>query len=187
VISTQGGTPDPLLPGNTTEADPTWSADGTRIAFSSGLPGAMQTSDIRVIDLRSRQVSTVPGSSDLFSPRWSPDGRYLAALDLEDISKKLSLFDFQTGKWSEWISDAEGIGYPAWSADSRYVDYWSSTNIKRIKLGSTRPELLFSLKALRLYYAPEFGPWSDSAADGSRMFLRDASTEDIYALDVDFP
>jgi len=45
---------------------------------------------------------------------------------------------------------------------------------------------LFSLNALRLHMIPEFGPWNDSAADGSRMFLRDASTDDIYALDLDF-
>ena len=37
-----------------------------------------------------------------------------------------------------------------------------------------------------IHGTPEFGPWNDTAADGSRMFLRDVSTEDIYALDIDF-
>ena len=46
-------------------------------------------------------------------------------------------------------------------------------------------ENLFSIQTLNIYATPEFGRWNDSAADGSRMFLRDVSTEDMYALDVD--
>jgi eukaryotic-like serine/threonine-protein kinase len=187
LVSSQGGTPEELLPGDRVEGDPTWSSDGSRIAYSSGLPSAGQKSDIRVVDLKTRQVSSIPGSNDMFSPRWSPDGRYLVALNLENISKKLFLYDFQTGKWSGWISDLEGIGYPAWSSDSRSIDYWSSSKIKRIKLGDSRPQDLFSFQGLNIYGTPEFGPWNDNAADGSRMFLRDVSTEDLYALDVDFP
>jgi len=184
LISSQGGVPDELLPTDTTEGDPTWSADGTRIAFSHGLPTG-QISDLRVVDLKTRQVSVIPGSDAKFSPRWSPDGRYLAALDLENISKKLYLFDFQTGKWSEWVNDPVTVGYPAWSSDSRFVDYWSASNIKRIKVGDSHALNLFSTKSLPLYVTRDFGPWSDNAPDGSRMFLRDVSTEDIYALDID--
>ena len=50
-------------------------------------------------------------------------------------------------------------------------------------ISSSHAEDLFSLKSMKI---PEFGPWNDSAADGSRMFVRDASTDDIYALDLDF-
>jgi Tol biopolymer transport system component len=187
LVSSQGGTSEELLPGNRVEGDPTWSNDGSRIAYSSGLPTPGQKSDIRVLDLKTRQVSPIPGSDDKFSPRWSPDGRRLIALNLESISKKLFLYDFQTGKWSEWITDPDGIGYPAWSPDSRSIDYWSSNKIKRIKLGNSRPEDLFGIQTVTMFGTPEFGPWNDNAADGSRMFLRDASTEDLYALDIDIP
>jgi Tol biopolymer transport system component len=186
LVSAQGGSPEKLLAGDTPEVDPTWSGDGSRLAFSSGFPTPGQKSDIRIVDLKTRQVSPVPGSNDMFSPRWSPDGRYLAALKLETVSKKLYLYDFKTGKWSDWVTDPEGIGYPAWSPDGRYIDYWSANHVKRIRLGDSRPDDLFSLNAVKIYQIPEFGPWNDSAADGSRMFLRDVSTEDIYALDVDF-
>jgi Tol biopolymer transport system component len=63
LISAQGGTPEELLPGDTTEGDPNWSADGIRIAFSSGLPFGQQKSDIRIMDLKTRQVSPIPGSN----------------------------------------------------------------------------------------------------------------------------
>ena len=185
LISPEGGTPEELLPTDTTEGDPTWSADGTRIAFSHGLPSG-QTSDLRIVDIKTRQVSTIPGSDAMFSPRWSPDGRYLVAMDLQNVSRKIFLLDFQTGKWSEWTNDPEGIGYPAWSSDSHTVDYWSGNNIKRIKLGDSHQLNLFSVKSLPIYYSPEFGPWNDSAPDGSRMFLRDVSTQDFYVLNLEF-
>jgi len=187
LVSSQGGTPEEVLPGDEVEGDPTWSNDGSRIAYSSGLPTPGQKSDLRVVDLKTRQVSPIPGSDEKFSPRWSPDGRYLIALDLEPISKKLFLYDFQTEKWSEWITDPDGVGYPAWSSDSRSIEYWSANKIKRIKLGDSRPEDLFSIQTLNIFATPDIGPWNDSAADGSRMFLRDVSTEDLYALDIDFP
>ena len=184
-VSAQGGTPEKVLPGNTPEGDPTWSPDSSHIAFSSGFPTPGQKSDIRIVDLKTRQTTRVPGSSEMFSPRWSPDGRYLAALNLETVSKKLFLYDFKTAKWSEWIDEPGGIGYPAWSPDSRNLDYWSPGEIKRIRVGDSHPQNLISLQGLNIYMTPEFGPWNDNAPDGSRMFLRDVSTEDIYVLDVD--
>jgi serine/threonine protein kinase/WD40 repeat protein len=187
LISAQGGTPEELVPGDTTEGDPTWSADGTRIAFSHGLPAGQRESDIRIFDLKTRQVTSLPGSNGMFSPRWSPDGRYMAALDLENISKKLFLFDFQTGKWSDWVDDPESIQYPSWTSDSRSVLYESANGTKRLKVGEAHPEQLFSMRGFPQYFVPEFGPWSENAPDNSRMFLKDVTTVEIYALDIDFP
>jgi serine/threonine protein kinase len=186
-ISAQGGTPEQLLPGDTTEGDPAFSPDGTRIVFSTGEPGKQQQSEIRIMEVATKRVTTVPGSSSLFSPRWSPDGRYLAALNFEEISKTMRIFDFQTGKWSDWASDPTFIGYPAWTSDSRYVEYSTDTEVRRIKVGEPKPEVLFSIKQLHQYSTPEFGAWTDNAADNSRMFLRDVSTQNLYTLDVDFP
>ncbi|HUA15245.1 MAG TPA: protein kinase [Verrucomicrobiae bacterium] len=187
LISAQGGTPEELLPDDKTEGDPGWSADGTRLIFSR-LPFSGETSDIRIIDLKTRQVSVVPGSSGMFSPRWSPDNRYVAALDLEHLSKKLLLYDFKTGKWSDWVTESEGLEYPAWSSDSRSIEYVSEKGIcKRLKLGDSHPEELFSIKGIPRYFTPDLGPWNDTAPDGTRMFLRDVSTEDIYALSLELP
>jgi eukaryotic-like serine/threonine-protein kinase len=187
VISAQGGTPEDILPGSSTEGDPGFSPDSTRVVFSTGEPGTQKKSDIRIIDLATRQITAVPGSDGLFSPRWSPDGRYLAALDLEESSKTMRIFDFQTGKWSDWATDPVYVGYPAWTSDSRFVEYRTDTEVKRIKVGETHPETLFSFKALHQYSTPDFGAWTDNAPDNSRMFLRDASTQNLYTLDVDFP
>jgi hypothetical protein len=82
-----------------------------------------------------------------------------------------------------------------WSADSRYIYYdtlrYNDTSAanptcRRIKVGENQPETLFSLKDLRRYIGP-FTSWSGQAADDSRIFARDASIQDIYALDVVLP
>jgi serine/threonine protein kinase len=188
LVSADGGTPKPLLPDSPSESDPTWSPDGARLAFSTGIPDSNKKSTIGIMDMSTRQYSALPGSADLFSPRWSPDGHYLAALSFETISKKLLLYDFHSQKWAEWVTDADGVGYPAWTADSRHVQYWTRTNpsIRRVGLGDSHPETLFNLKGLRTFFS-EFGPWSDNGPDDSRLFTRDASSQEIYALDVDFP
>ena len=187
LIPAQGGNPQELLPGNTTEGDPNWSPDGKRIVFSSGLNvGSTSEGDIRIIDLQTHQVSPVPNSKAMYSPRWSPDGRYLATMDLNPNTKKLFLFDFQTQKWSDWTTDPDGLYYISWSPDSHSIRYDSSNAYKEIKLGSRSPESVFSTAKLNVYFT-ELGPWADNAPDGSRIYLRDTTTRDIYALDVDFP
>ena len=72
-----------------------------------------------MLDLRSKQVSTVPGSEGMYSPRWSPNGRFPAALPTD--SQKLMIFDFTTHQWSALVN--RRIGYPSWSKDSKYISF----------------------------------------------------------------
>lgn len=48
---------------------------------------------IMVLDLRIHQLSVLPSSQGLFSARWSPNGRYIAALWSD--SQAIMLFRFQ--------------------------------------------------------------------------------------------
>jgi Tol biopolymer transport system component/predicted Ser/Thr protein kinase len=186
-ISAQGGTPEELLPQDTSESDPGWSADGTRLVFSR-LPDSANASDIRILDVNTRQVAVLPGSSGLFSPRWSPDGRYIAALDFARRSTKLYLYDFHTGKWSQWANDPKGMNYPEWTADSHFVQYQTADvpDYNRVKVGSGEIQTLFAIKNENPY-ATNIGTWSSITPDGSMMYTRDVSTQEIYMLDVDFP
>jgi Tol biopolymer transport system component/predicted Ser/Thr protein kinase len=188
LVSAQGGSPQELLPENVGEIDATWSPDGTQLAFGRISSFNAGTIDIQLVDMKTRRASTFPGSKGLFSPRWSPDGHYLAALNVEG-SHKLMLYDFRTEKWSEWLTEAN-LNYPYWSSDSRYMYYDNfaieNPKCRRIKVGDNRPEDLFSLSGLRRYFG-FWGSWSGQAPDDSRLYVRDMSTQDIYALDVDFP
>ena len=186
VVSSQGGSPQELLSSDQGEIDPSWSPDGKKIAFGASPEVHL---GIRIVELASHQVTTIPGSEDFFSPRWSPDPRYIAALTAD--SKKIMLFDFTKREWSVWIDEPGAIGFPTWSADGKFLYYDTNfdqhSTFRRVRVGETRSELVADLQSLRRYSAwPVFG-WSGLAPDGSALFTRDLSSDEIYALDLDLP
>jgi serine/threonine protein kinase/Tol biopolymer transport system component len=188
LVSAQGGSPEELLPENVGEIDATWSPDGNQLAFGRIATMNPGTLEIQLVDMKTRHTSTFPGSTGFFAPRWSPDGHYLSAQTVG--SKKLMLYDFHSQAWSEWVSETGNLDYPYWSSDSRYIYYTQvaidNPHCRRVKLGDHHPEDLFSLNGLRRYFGI-WGSWNGQAPDDSRVFVRDLSTQDIYALDVDFP
>ncbi len=191
VVSAQGGSADELLAENFNEIDPTWSSDGTRLAFGRlSIPTPPAVEAIFVIDLKTRQVTTLPGSENLFSPRWSPDGHFMAAIPINDQSR-LMLFDSDSQKWSEWAKQNLGVtGFISWSQDSKYM-YFDTLFVGkswfgRVKLGQSRFEPLVNLKDIHRFIG-RWGPWNGIMPDGSAILVRDASTHEIYALDVQWP
>jgi WD40-like Beta Propeller Repeat len=79
VISPDGGTPESLTSKESPETDPTWSPDGATLAFSSNDSLHPETQFIQLFNLSNRQLSPLPASEPVFGPRWSPDGRFIAA------------------------------------------------------------------------------------------------------------
>ena len=144
---------------------------------------------IRVLDFKTHKTEIVPGSQGLFSPRWSPDAaRYIAALSPDNTA--LLLFDAETQKWSKWITASGAVNYPVWSADSKYLYFDDlvddAESIRRVKVGENQAQPVFVLEALDRYMGA-LGVWSGRAADGSWMFVRDRSTQEVYQLSVVLP
>jgi len=183
----QGGNPETVLEEARSQIDANWSPDGTQIMF--GYLHAESGINIRVLNVKSHQGTNVPGSEGLFSPRWSPGGRYIAALS-PDFTKVM-LFDYRAQKWSNWLTEPAGaVSYPVWSADSKYLYFddlvTDEESIRRVKVGESRTERVFKLEGIERYPGP-FGLWSGRAADGSWMFVRDRSTQEVYQLSVVLP
>ena len=187
VVAKIGGAPDDILKESRGQIDANWSNGGTRIMF--GYLHDAEGIDIKIVDLKTHKVETVPGSQGLFSPRWSPNGRYIAALS-PDFTKVM-LFDDQTQKWTTWLTEPAGaVSYPVWSADSKslYFDdlVTDEESIRRVKVGESRAERVFTLEGIERYPGP-FGLWSGRMSDGSWMFVRDRSTQEVYQLVVNLP
>jgi eukaryotic-like serine/threonine-protein kinase len=182
-VSVEGGSPRPLMPDNPDpQTDPNWSPDGSKIVFAGRT--ADPASLIRVFDLATRQVSTLPGSQGMYSPRWSPDGRYIPALSVD--AKRLLLFDFQTQKWTELAQGS--MGWLEWSKDGQYLqanDASGTGAIIRIRLSDHKTERVVDLKNFQTvgYY----DSWFAVAPDDSPIMLRNAGTQDVYALDLEEP
>jgi serine/threonine protein kinase len=189
LISAQGGSPQEVLADNHTQCDPAWSPDGRKIVLGrKQTEGQTEPLLISLVDVATKQAEVIPGSENLYSPRWSQDGQHLAALNWE--STKILLFNFKTQKWSDWFNDPNTVGFPNWSSDGRYLYYDSITRhptFERIKVGGTHPELVMELKGLKRYNGLAAGPWSGVGPDGTAVFVRDLSTDEIYVLDLDLP
>src|SRR5450631_741492 len=188
LVPTAGGTPQEVLTESGSQIDANWSADGSQLMFGDFNHDQGGLS-IRILDLKTHQIEKVPGSDGLFSPRWSPNGRYIAAISPDNTT--LKRYDFQTQTWSNWLLESAGtVSYPVWSADSKYLYFDDLVNgdesIRRIKVGDSQPELAFVLAALDRYPGA-LGTWSGRAADGSWMFVRDRSTQEVYQLSLELP
>jgi DNA-binding winged helix-turn-helix (wHTH) protein/Tol biopolymer transport system component len=190
LVSSEGGTPQRILPSEQSQMDANWSPDGKSLVFGTlDVPGK----PIYTIELQSKRVSTLPGSTGLFSPRWSPDGRYIAALTTEN-SFKLMLFDFATQTWTEAYGTE--VGYPWWSREGKYIYFqdWSNAaqdahnRIVRLRLTDRKIENIVDVKDVgRMTTGTSNVDWFGLAPDDSPLFARDIGSAEIYALDVQWP
>ena len=178
-VSTDGGTPHELMADDSEKKyDADWSPDGTRITFGNG--PTSPNSSIRILDVKGNQLSTLPGSTGLYCPRWSPDGRYIAAMDFN--SRRLVLFDFQTQKWEEIAKIT--LGFPNWSKGGDYVYFLHGENepsVMRVHIRDRKVERVADLKNFR--QGGYWTVWLGMAPDDSPLLLRDTGTQEIYALD----
>ena len=183
MVSADGGTPRELIAADPElKYDADWSGDGTRIVFANG--PANPSSNIRILDVKTNQLSTLPDSTGLYSPRWSPNGRYIAAMNSD--STVLMLYDFQTQKWQELARVS--MGFPNWSKNSDYVYFLHEENqpsVMRVHLTDRKVERIADLKNFR--QAGFFNVWLGMAPDDSPLLLRDTGTQDVYALNFEEP
>jgi Tol biopolymer transport system component/predicted Ser/Thr protein kinase len=179
LISADGGTPTELLPDDAElKFDAEFSPDGTKILFGNG-PEVLNGSS-KLLDLNTHQVSAVPGATGLYSARWSPNGRYILAMNTD--SRVLMLFDVQTQKWQELARIS--MGFPQWSRNSDYVYFLHEENqpsVMRVRLSDHQVERVADLKNFR--QAGYYGIWLGMAPDDSPVLLRDTGTQEVYSLD----
>lgn len=129
--------------------------------------GTSSGPSISAVDLQTSRVSDFPGSDGLFSPRCSPDGRYLAALASD--STKLMLYDFKTKKWSQL---AQGMfAFENWSRDGKYLyaeEYLDKNDdFVRVSVADGKIARLFSLKEVPRGF-DTWESWVGLTPDGRR-------------------
>jgi Tol biopolymer transport system component len=189
IAPASGGTPHVMFEEKLTQIDINWSHKGDKIIFGRITEHTSEGLSIESFDLKTRKLFLVPGSEGLFSPRVSPDGRYIAALS-GDLTK-LMLYDTESQKWTQWQTLASGaLNYPVWATDSKSIyfdDLLSGEGAYcRAKVGENHYEHVFLQNGIERHLGP-FGLWSGRAPDGSVLFVKEASTREIYELRVDLP
>ncbi len=192
VISQDGGSPQAVTADEIQETDPTWSPDGRTLAFGRYDALHADQTFIELFNLETRQISELPGSRGIFGPRWSPDGRYIIAVSHR--SDKLMLYDVKNHKWRQVgrsQQPPDGYGYLAWSRDSAYVYFdgavTGDNGYFRLRISDSKLEQMFGLKKLREFPDQFLGSWSGLGPGETPLFVRDISTQEIYALDLQLP
>jgi Tol biopolymer transport system component/DNA-binding winged helix-turn-helix (wHTH) protein len=182
VVSANGGSPRKILPEDRhMDGFLTWSPDGHRMVGTSTSPDGKRV--LRILNLDTRQATTIPGSDGLFSPRWSPDGRYVAAASWD--GGHLKIFDFKTQQWSEL--PLEGIpDSPEWSADGQYIYFRrvvGDLGLFRIRIHGGTAEKIADLKDF--HDAGWLGRYMGLDPTDAPLLLRDVGSSDIYALTLE--
>jgi Tol biopolymer transport system component len=194
LVPADGGEAEQLFRDNKFYEDPNWSPDGSRLVFGES---AVAPKAIHILDLQSRRVTDLPGSKGLFSPRWSPDGNFILALTAtipllpqprsQPLPTKLMAFDLHQQKWQE-LCESRLIAYPTFSRNGKYIYFSDSSSLfYRIDRGTGKIETVANIDVPGGIKMGDFWLWTGLAPDDSPLLVRDASTEEIYALDVDFP
>jgi len=186
VVSVDGGSYAPVTAVNDEEGAPTWSPDGAQIAFGGMTQASERTSGplvIHILNLKTGQLTQVPGSDGLWTARWSPDGRYIAAVT-ED-NHKLMLFDFRTTRWTKLASIANILDV-TWSRHEEALYFNGDVSageraIYGVKIPGGRLERLASLTGRSEWH------WLGLAPDDSPLIAHQAVTREIYALTVKWP
>jgi Tol biopolymer transport system component len=139
-----------------------------------------------LLDLKTRASRQLPGSDGVCFPRWAPNGRYLVANSLPNVTK-LRLFDFKTNVWRDLVSNVGTISYFSWSSDSKHVYFdnllTDHPSYLRVRISDSKLEQVTSLKSLRRYISDFEVPYSGLTPGEIPIFARDTSVQEIYALD----
>jgi hypothetical protein len=178
VVSRDGGEVESFAdPENSLVWDPCW-LDDHRVIWGN----LYDRGSVNLLDLRSRAVSTLPGSEGMMGPKCSPDGAVLAA---KEWSQGYFLFRPEAGRW-ESLGVPSGLWYPTFTRDGKAVLGLSLDQhaIFRFTLAARRLEKVADLGGVEPT-APWMAAWMGLDPDDRPLVLRNTGVSDIYILDWD--
>lgn len=180
MIPADGGSIQLLSPDSDQQTDATWFPEGNELIFATN--DSVSSSSLKRLNLETRQVSVLPGSSGMFGPSLAPDGRKLCAVS---YSGSLSVLDFNTQKWTTLAGSKVEKAIWSKSGDSIYfVSGGNDPGIFHVDMKDHTPKKLASLKDFQI--ADTDGVQLSLNPAGEPLLLRETGLEtEVYALDFE--
>lgn len=186
LVSPNGGVPAlASLPSDDRQIYPSWTSDGASLVFSDA---SLTHIDLRLLNLKTKQISVIPETDGLTYGQISPDGRSIIAVQRDAHSLVLHDVASHARKTLADIAD-----YPRWSRDGKFV-YFNNLyfngkgrkgGINRWNRATNSIETLLKFPDFLLTGA--YGVTFSLTPDNSIILLKDISNRDLYALDLDLP
>jgi DNA-binding winged helix-turn-helix (wHTH) protein/Tol biopolymer transport system component len=189
VVSADGGSPKSVLPSNNKWASVSgdWRTDGRQIVLDVQEMESNREPDIRILDLESGKLSKLLDSDGLVEPRWSADGRYIAALNPK--KKQVFLYDCKQEKWSV-LAEANFPLALRWSpsGDALYFQDVDEVeeSIFRVPMAKRETERVLGLGDI-LSSGAARGIFTGLSPDGSVYVTVDHGDVDVYSVEVKLP
>jgi DNA-binding winged helix-turn-helix (wHTH) protein/Tol biopolymer transport system component len=189
IVSADGGTPKSVLPSNNKWASVSgdWRTDGRQIVMDVEEMESNRDPDIRILDLESGKLTKLLDSDGLIEPRWSADGRYIAALNPK--KKQVLLYDCRRQTWSV-LAEANFPAALRWSpgGDALYFQDVDEVeeSIFRVPMATRETERVVRLGDL-LSLGAARGIFTGLSPDGSVYVTVDHGDVDVYAVDLALP
>jgi Tol biopolymer transport system component/DNA-binding winged helix-turn-helix (wHTH) protein len=190
LMPVDGGRPEPVAPGVDGISNPDWGPEGLTIVVERNLPTGQQKnkdSVLEFVDLKNRKTTEISGSENLHLTRWSPDGRFLAAVG--GAGGDLEIYDVAANRWRV-VTHGKMFATPAWSADSAYVYYQDV-------LSGGEPLFRLNISSGKMEKIADFQSVLDSGVhrsileavegDGSPVIAFHRGSGDIYGAALSLP
>ncbi len=181
VIDSDGENLQRVTRHGTLTASPTWSPDGTRLAFTSWKSGYPRIYEIDPDGSDERMLPTVRGAGDYITPAYHPDGRTLAFSVLGSGRSGIFTYDLERDCCLSYLSGGDWYDFsPTYSPDG----VWMAFNTQRF--GEHTPQVMLmpseggSAETLSPYEyggtgyftSPDWSPTSERVAFHGRVDRR---------------
>ncbi|MDQ6759781.1 MAG: DPP IV N-terminal domain-containing protein, partial [Acidobacteriota bacterium] len=158
-----------LIDSTVTEGDVMVSRDGTRLAFTAPRTGSRELF-VANADGSNQEALTSMGPTYIGSPRWSPDGRWIAYDRYEQGHSVIYAIRSDGGEPRRLTNPNGSDTRPSWSVDGKWV-YFSSNRGGQVgiwKIAWSNPE-----KAVQV--TTDGGTTAFESSDGKELIYRNAS------------
>ncbi len=157
--------------------DPTYSKEHKQVAYVSGQTGAYELWSANIKDPRFHQLTKL--NKAVASPKWSPNGKYIAFVvaDYETEQSSLYLLEVETGHYYPIKTELSDFLVPEWTPDSEYLLVGarseSETRLWKLPIDGKNPELI-----------SDGGIYGKMGPDGKHLYFVKDGEGGLYRQDV---